>query len=145
MRTPHLKISIVLLLIGIFLNGCTTTSEKHIQGQLQELSFTGVKFVNGKFKAQPGFHFELDKNTGRTLLMRQNGGDPVAAMSCAPCVLTPGTSGGGFCDPAYIFDTDTDEITSAWCESDGCTAGGGLRWGTRLYRRQSLTQGEFCG
>lgn len=125
MRTPHLKISIVLFLIGIFLNGCTTTSEKHIQGQLQELSFTGVKFVDGKFKAQPGFHFEIDKNTGRTLLMRQDGGDPVAAMSCAPCVLPPGSAGGGFCDKATIVDPDNDDaVIEAWC-TGGCSAGGG--------------------
>ena len=123
MRTPNLKISIVLFLIGIFLNGCTTTSEKHIQGQLQELSFTGVKFVDGKFKAQQGYHFEIEKNTGRTLLMRQDG-VPVVTLACGPCVLPPDTGGGGFCDEAFIFDTDTDEIIEAWCEGD-CTAGGG--------------------
>lgn len=120
MGTLHLKISIVLFLTGIFLTGCTTTSEKHIQGQLQELAIPGVRFVDGKFSAQPGFHFEIDKNTGRTLLIRQSDGDPVAQIKPCDCVLLE-----GICDQGLTTDPDNDDqVTDVWCENCGVCTGG---------------------
>ena len=139
MRTQNIKISILLFLIGIFLNGCTTNSEKHIQGQIQELSIPGLKFVDGKFRANPGFFFEIDKDTGRTVLKQRGRGDPVALIDPCDCILL-----GQVCDQGLTTDPDSGDVVDVWCTNCGVCLGGASSTDGNFSVKVNFVSGRKC-
>jgi len=109
-----------LLMMAVFLNGCATGPGPASQGQIQDLTIPGVRFVDGKFRAQKGFHFVVDKTTRRTLLMRRGSTEPVAQIKPCSCVLLEGV-----CNQGLTTDPDNDDqITDVWCEGCGICLGG---------------------